>query len=203
MDCSPPGSSVHGIFQARILEWVAISFSRGSSRPRDWTPVSRMAGRHFNLWATSLDYTVVTFRYKSSAFNNQKVYFWHILCPLWAPGFSWRSWLLRSQGGLTCRFKASAWKGSCAHIHLHMPGQALFNLRAARKHKSAMVLNGRRNVVFQQTISPISGHWICFQSFCNFKLCYSEAPQNTFFPVVISSAHITRREITGSRLWTL
>jgi len=40
MDCSPPGSSVHGIFQARILEWVAISFSRRSSQPRDWTPVS-------------------------------------------------------------------------------------------------------------------------------------------------------------------
>ena len=36
--CNPPGSSAHGIFQARILEWVAISFSRGSSRPRDWTP---------------------------------------------------------------------------------------------------------------------------------------------------------------------
>ena len=35
MDCSPPGSSVYGIFQARILEWVAISFSRGSSQPRD------------------------------------------------------------------------------------------------------------------------------------------------------------------------
>ena len=34
-DCSPPGSSVHGTFQARVLEWVAISFSRGSSRPRD------------------------------------------------------------------------------------------------------------------------------------------------------------------------
>ena len=35
MDCSPPGSSIHGIFQARILEWVAILFSRGSSQPRD------------------------------------------------------------------------------------------------------------------------------------------------------------------------
>ena len=40
MDCSLPGSSVHGIFQARRLEWVAISFSRRSSRPRDWTRVS-------------------------------------------------------------------------------------------------------------------------------------------------------------------
>ena len=50
-DCSPPGSSVQGILQARILEWVAISFSRGSSRPRDWTWVSRIVGRRFTLWA--------------------------------------------------------------------------------------------------------------------------------------------------------
>ena len=40
MDCSPPGSSVHGILQARILEWVAIPFSRKSSQPRDKTCVS-------------------------------------------------------------------------------------------------------------------------------------------------------------------
>ena len=49
MDCSPPGSSVHGIFQARILEWIAISFSRGSSQPRDQTRVSRSAGRLFTI----------------------------------------------------------------------------------------------------------------------------------------------------------
>ena len=49
MDCSPPGSPVHGILQARILEWVAIAFSRGSSRPRDQTQVSCIAGRRFNL----------------------------------------------------------------------------------------------------------------------------------------------------------
>ena len=52
MDCSLPGSSVHGILQARILEWVAISFSRGSSKPRDQTQVSCIAGRCFILWAT-------------------------------------------------------------------------------------------------------------------------------------------------------
>ena len=46
MDCSLSGSSVHGIFHARVLEWVAISFSRGSSRPRDRTWVSRIVGRH-------------------------------------------------------------------------------------------------------------------------------------------------------------
>ena len=46
---SLPGSSLHGIFQARVLERVAISFSRGSSRPRDQTRVSRIPGRRFNL----------------------------------------------------------------------------------------------------------------------------------------------------------
>ena len=48
MDCSPPGSSVHGIFQARILEWVATSFSRGSSRPRDQTRHCRQILYHLN-----------------------------------------------------------------------------------------------------------------------------------------------------------
>ena len=52
MNCSLPSSSVHGILQARILEWVAISFSRRSSQPRDQTQVSYIAGRHFNLCAT-------------------------------------------------------------------------------------------------------------------------------------------------------
>ena len=49
MDYSPPGSSGHGILQARILEWVAIPFSRGSSQPRDQTSVSHIAGRFFTV----------------------------------------------------------------------------------------------------------------------------------------------------------
>ena len=52
MDCSLSCSSVHGIFQARVLEWVAISFSRGSFRPRNRTWVSCIAGRCFTVWAT-------------------------------------------------------------------------------------------------------------------------------------------------------
>ena len=52
MNCSPSGSSAHGILQARILEWVAISFSRGSSRPRDQTLVSCIAGGFITIWAT-------------------------------------------------------------------------------------------------------------------------------------------------------
>ena len=52
MDCSIPGSSVHETFQATVLEWVAISFSRGSSQPRDRTRVSHTAGRRFTIWTT-------------------------------------------------------------------------------------------------------------------------------------------------------
>ena len=52
MDRSRPGSSVHGILQARILEWVAIPFSRGSSQPRGQTRVSCIAGGFFTTWAT-------------------------------------------------------------------------------------------------------------------------------------------------------
>ena len=52
MDCSPPGSSVHGILQAGILERVAMPFSRGYSRPRDQTWVSHTAGRFLTIWAT-------------------------------------------------------------------------------------------------------------------------------------------------------
>jgi len=52
MDYSPPGSSVHGILQARILEWIAIPFSRGSFQPRNQTQVSCIAGRFFTVRVT-------------------------------------------------------------------------------------------------------------------------------------------------------
>ena len=52
MDRSPPASSAHGIFQARVLEWFAISFSKGSSWPRYRTRVSCDAGGFFTVWAT-------------------------------------------------------------------------------------------------------------------------------------------------------
>ena len=51
-DCSQPGSFVHGILQARVVEWAALSFSRGTSWPGYLTQVSHMAGRCFPLWAT-------------------------------------------------------------------------------------------------------------------------------------------------------
>ena len=52
MDCSSPGSSVHGILQARTVKWIVIPFSRGLSQPRDWTQVSYTVGRLFIVWAT-------------------------------------------------------------------------------------------------------------------------------------------------------
>ena len=55
MDCSPPGSSVHGNFHARTLEWVAISSSRGSSRPKDWTHISCIGRRILYHWTTRGD----------------------------------------------------------------------------------------------------------------------------------------------------
>ena len=74
MDCCPPGSSVHGILQVRVLEWVVISFSRGSSQPRDQTWVSCIAGRCFTLWATREALRVAT----------TCQFFWH---NLWSPAY--------------------------------------------------------------------------------------------------------------------
>ena len=55
MDCSPPSCSVHGIVQARILVWVAMSFSRRFSQSRDWIQVSCIEGRFFTIWVTRED----------------------------------------------------------------------------------------------------------------------------------------------------
>ena len=55
MDSSLPDSSVHEIFQARVQEWAAISFSRASSQPRDQTRISCIADRRFTVWATKED----------------------------------------------------------------------------------------------------------------------------------------------------
>ena len=70
MDCSPPGSSVHAILQARILEPVAISFSRGPSRPGNRTSVSFTVGRFFTNWATREAPSQILRAPKSSACPN-------------------------------------------------------------------------------------------------------------------------------------
>ena len=91
LDCSPPGSSVHGISQARILEWVPISFSRGSSWPRDQTCISCIAGGFFTTEPTRKPYKGVNMRenwvrvYRNSAlflqlFHKLKIVYLKI-CP--------------------------------------------------------------------------------------------------------------------------
>ena len=77
VDCSLPRSSIHGIFQARVLEWVAISFSRGSSWPRDWTRVSHIVGRRLTVWATR---EVPDKRQEAGHFNQVK---WRGCALLW------------------------------------------------------------------------------------------------------------------------
>ena len=83
MDCSPPGSSVMEILQARILEWVAMPSSKGSSQSRDWIQVSCVAGGFFAIWATqepritsrilkSLNLCVLQFPYVLTRNNNSK-----------------------------------------------------------------------------------------------------------------------------------
>ena len=78
MDCSPRDSSVHGILQARILEWVTISFSKGSSRPRDWTRISYISGRFFTIWATreALGWVKIQFQIKGEVIRMKKSHKW-------------------------------------------------------------------------------------------------------------------------------
>ena len=82
MDCSRPGSSVLGISQARILEWVAISFSRGSSWPRDWTCVSCLAGKFFTTEPqgkilSSLYYPIIPLILRYETTNNLAALYYH------------------------------------------------------------------------------------------------------------------------------
>ena len=75
MDCSPPGASVCGILQARILEWVAIPFLRESCQQRDWTQVSHMAGRFFAIWATrfGLYFSSINWDFSSHKINVMEI----------------------------------------------------------------------------------------------------------------------------------
>ena len=74
--CSPPGSSVHGVLQARIMEWVAIPFSRGSSQPRDRTWVSCIAGRCFIIWTIRGLMPVLVKYFLLDSLESQHFFFW-------------------------------------------------------------------------------------------------------------------------------
>ena len=76
VDCSLPGFSIHGILQARILEWVTTSFSRGFSPPRGGTSVSCIGGRRFTLWATREDHraNVISIKISMAFFFSRKIH---------------------------------------------------------------------------------------------------------------------------------
>ena len=95
MDCSLPSSSVDGIFQAIVLEWIAISFSRGSSRPRDRTQVSCIVDRRFTVWAISKN--------KST---------------LWGQHSPWRHWGSETRWPAVIKFEI---KASVSKLYLFTP----------------------------------------------------------------------------------
>ena len=80
-DHSPPGSSVHGILQARTMEWVAISCSRGSSQPRDQTQVSSIAGRFFTIWAAREAHCLRQTSFLDDFSSTQGPFWSQSLCP--------------------------------------------------------------------------------------------------------------------------
>ena len=89
-DGSPPGSSVHGIVQARILEWITIPVSRGSSQPRDRTQVSCIVGRFFIFWAiaqTLMDNIFSKMKYKYKNFSRWRIWITLGLCLLQSSKF--------------------------------------------------------------------------------------------------------------------
>ena len=115
MDCSLPGSSVLGIFQARTLEWLAIAFSRGCPQPRNWSRVSHSADTVFTIWASRQDCMCHT-----HAFNSQDKVNWKPQCTSMTV-----QRVLRIPG-----MKGVGARGLSAHgcLWLHAPNMPLANL---------------------------------------------------------------------------
>ena len=104
MECNSPGYSVHGFLQARILEWVDISSSRGSFQPRDWTWVSHVAGRFFTIWVTRSSLLWVTEKQSPRSASQQE-----------APCFSvtrFQSWATCAWQRLKCKTQLTLQKAA-------------------------------------------------------------------------------------------
>ena len=115
MDCSLPGSSVHGILQTRILEWVAIPFSRGSFQPKDWTWFSCIAGRFFTVSTTKETLKVISLYLKRHRKSVKQMNDREALCfgriTLAAVHRRYLSWQVQeSRGPLRSLMSSSKWE---------------------------------------------------------------------------------------------
>ena len=118
--------TVHGILQARILKWVTFPFSRGSSQPRDWTQVSRIAGRFFTSWATREDPVQTRMMILLSLFLAENSWGLHgIPVPLWTLRHS--SWLLESESEVT-----QSCPTLCDPVDCSLPSSSVHGILQAR-----------------------------------------------------------------------
>ena len=118
---SPPGSSAHGIFQARMLEWVSISFSRGSSQPRDWTQVSRTSGRCFTREATReahLSHYLMEFVTSRSGLTSEDLRLlvipWNLIHSTWSTGLT--HYILKDWTTNCVQVTKSVWLLTCVQL---------------------------------------------------------------------------------------
>ena len=145
MDCNLSSSSVHGILQAKIVEWIAISFSRGSYRPRNWTWVFCIAGRWFTNWTMrEAPIIICEVKGKSSVLLVKKwqdvdcklpavgVVEWHARFPLWLGWLGGTAWLTKSCLGLPLRntILLTFWKDYVSLLHCpHTIGSCTYQNR--------------------------------------------------------------------------
>ena len=121
IDCSMLGSSVHGILQARIMEWIAIPFSRGSFLPRDWTQVSSIAGGFFTIWATREAPSCSLVSLKSHPWGGKEFRAWR-----WGVGLLGMGWEVA--GRILCHYNLVFWSISllgfvvCVTFYPFIPG---------------------------------------------------------------------------------
>ena len=123
MDCSLPGSSIHGILQAKILEWVPIPFSRRSSWPRDQIQVSCPSGRFFTIWATreARDCTCMPLcAPKSGLYQSSAEFFVKpTQCPILGSFSETESWVRQVFQGLSVDWEDDKWVISISTVWYH------------------------------------------------------------------------------------
>ena len=145
VDCSLPGSSVHGILQAIVLEWVAISFCRRSSRPRDRTRVSRIGGRHFNLWGweCNMQFRIILTNSHTCLHAQSLSHVWFPATPWTVPARLLRSWdFLDENTGVGCRsLLQQIFPTQGSNLGLRHCRQILYRLSYQGKQKSLTELN--------------------------------------------------------------